>query len=193
MRSCFFLIAILLITLELESSQPTENFIEQNPVCIVVKISNQTITLYNNSTPIGSYIISTGKNGAGQLQGSLQTPLGIHRIKQKLGRYAPTGTIFHKLGIGGTWTPKDKDEYKNEDLLLSRVLKLEGLEIGFNSGNNPEGKNVDSLKRGIAIHGTNHEDLLGKANSHGCIRMSSKDVIDLYNRVKEGTIVKIIM
>ena len=44
----------------------------------------------------------------------------------------------------------------------------------------------DTLYR---IHGTNQPEWIGHAISSGCIRMTNEDVIDLYNRVKMGTIV----
>jgi lipoprotein-anchoring transpeptidase ErfK/SrfK len=44
--------------------------------------------------------------------------------------------------------------------------------------------NKDTLYR---IHGTNEEEKIGQAVSSGCIRMRNIDVIDLYNRVPEGT------
>ena len=37
------------------------------------------------------------------------------------------------------------------------------------------------------IHGSNEEDTIGAAVSSGCIRMTNRDVTDLYNRVKVGT------
>jgi lipoprotein-anchoring transpeptidase ErfK/SrfK len=37
------------------------------------------------------------------------------------------------------------------------------------------------------IHGSNEPDTIGAAVSSGCIRMTNKDVIDLYERVKVGT------
>jgi lipoprotein-anchoring transpeptidase ErfK/SrfK len=40
---------------------------------------------------------------------------------------------------------------------------------------------------GAGIHGTNDIASLGTAASHGCIRMSVPDVIDLYDRVDVGT------
>src|SRR5215510_10907315 len=43
----------------------------------------------------------------------------------------------------------------------------------------------DTLYR---IHGTNQPEWIGHAISSGCIRMTNEDVIDLYNRVKMGTI-----
>ena len=42
------------------------------------------------------------------------------------------------------------------------------------------------------IHGTNQPEYIGRAISSGCIRMTNEDVIDLYNRVKLGTIVVVL-
>jgi lipoprotein-anchoring transpeptidase ErfK/SrfK len=44
----------------------------------------------------------------------------------------------------------------------------------------------DTLYR---IHGTNQPEYIGSAVSSGCIRMTNEDAIDLYNRVKLGTLV----
>jgi lipoprotein-anchoring transpeptidase ErfK/SrfK len=49
--------------------------------------------------------------------------------------------------------------------------------------------NKDTLFR---IHGTNQPELIGQAISSGCIRMTNEDVIDLYNKVKVGTIVVVL-
>jgi lipoprotein-anchoring transpeptidase ErfK/SrfK len=49
--------------------------------------------------------------------------------------------------------------------------------------------NKDTLFR---IHGTNQPEHIGRAISSGCIRMRNEDVIDLYNRVKVGTIVVVL-
>ena len=46
-------------------------------------------------------------------------------------------------------------------------------------------------ERTYGIHGTNQPDSIGTYASSGCIRMKNRDVIDLYNRVPEGTLVKI--
>ena len=45
---------------------------------------------------------------------------------------------------------------------------------------------------GYRIHGTNQPEYIGRAISSGCIRMTNEDVIDLYNRVKIGTIVVVL-
>jgi lipoprotein-anchoring transpeptidase ErfK/SrfK len=47
----------------------------------------------------------------------------------------------------------------------------------------------DTLYR---IHGTNQPEYIGHAISSGCIRMTNEDVIDLYTRVKPGTVVVVL-
>jgi lipoprotein-anchoring transpeptidase ErfK/SrfK len=42
------------------------------------------------------------------------------------------------------------------------------------------------------IHGTNQPEYIGQAISSGCIRMTNEDVIDLYNKVKMGSIVVVL-
>jgi len=49
--------------------------------------------------------------------------------------------------------------------------------------------NKDTLYR---IHGTNQPEYIGAAISSGCIRMTNEDVIDLYKRVKPGTVVVVL-
>jgi lipoprotein-anchoring transpeptidase ErfK/SrfK len=42
------------------------------------------------------------------------------------------------------------------------------------------------------IHGTNQPEYIGSSISSGCIRLTNEDVIDLYSRVKTGTIVVVL-
>jgi len=78
------------------------------------------------------------------------------------------------------------DERSTADNVTTRILWLDGLEPGVNKGGN-----VDSYERYIYIHGTDEEGRLGNPASHGCIRMRNADVIDLFNRVDEDTLVVI--
>jgi hypothetical protein len=59
---------------------------------------------------------------------------------------------------------------------VTRILWLEGSEPGT--------KNAQ--RRNIYIHGTPEEKSIGKPASFGCIRMKSRDIIDLYRRVGLG-------
>ncbi len=44
----------------------------------------------------------------------------------------------------------------------------------------------------LGFHGTNEENLIGQAVSHGCIRMLNHDVAELYNQVEVGTVVTVL-
>jgi len=49
--------------------------------------------------------------------------------------------------------------------------------------------NKDTLYR---IHGTNQPEYIGRAISSGCIRMTNEDVIDLFDRVRQGATVVVL-
>ncbi len=44
-------------------------------------------------------------------------------------------------------------------------------------------------RRYIYIHGTGNETTLGRPDSHGCIHLASDDLLPLYDKVPEGTLV----
>jgi lipoprotein-anchoring transpeptidase ErfK/SrfK len=57
---------------------------------------------------------------------------------------------------------------------------------------NPVGSRWIGLNiKGYGIHGTNEPNSIGKAASHGCIRMAKSDLEDLYALVQVGDIVEI--
>ena len=39
----------------------------------------------------------------------------------------------------------------------------------------------------LVIHGTNDEAHLGTPSSHGCIRLSNDDVVEVFDLLSEGT------
>lgn len=165
------------------------NYIEKNypntdigNTYIVVSVPKQELYFIKNNN-ITTYPVSTSRFGIGNIMDSYQTPLGLHTIKSKLGNNSQIGTII-KSGIvtkqisSITTEPVSTDT----DLLITRVIQLSGEEFGINKGGN-----VDSLARGIMIHGTPEEGLIGTPVSHGCIRMLNKDIIELFNNVSIKT------
>lgn len=150
------------------------------PRGIRVDISTQHLELYVNQQLESRFSISTAKNGPGNRQNSMQTPLGLHCIGEKIGAGAKSGTIFRgRQSIGRGFNAEEARSA--DDLITSRILRLEGLQQGFNLGGE-----VDSFERLIYIHGTAQEHLLGQAVSHGCIRMANADVIELFERLESG-------
>ncbi|MBD3314287.1 MAG: L,D-transpeptidase family protein [Chitinivibrionales bacterium] len=148
---------------------------------LLVTISNQALKLIENGAVVRQYPVSTSQWGVGNREGSNQTPLGLHRIHGKFGDGAPPGRIFESRNdTGRDWNGGTE----GENLILSRILRLEGLEPGVNRGDG-----IDSYERYIYIHGTSKEDLIGTPLSHGCVCMRNHDVIDLFDMVEEGTFV----
>ncbi|MBF0447628.1 MAG: L,D-transpeptidase [Magnetococcales bacterium] len=129
--------------------------------------------------------ISTGLAGFGNQQDSGCTPTGLHRISDCIGADAPLGTVF--VGRQPTGEVLKPGSTPDGDFITTRILWLDGLEPGVNQGGA-----VDSRSRYIYIHGTPHTALLGQPVSAGCVRMSDMDIVSLFERVSEGTLVLMI-
>jgi len=128
---------------------------------------------------------ATASAGTGSVSGSLRTPLGWHRVDMKFGDEAPWGQVFRsRIATKEIWKPGQDTK---EDLVLTRVLWLDGLEAGKNKGKRDDGVLVDSKQRCIYIHGTNGEDKIGTPSSHGCVRLLNDDVIKAFEMLPVDT------
>ncbi len=161
----------------------------KDQLAVWVDVATQRFVLLRGTQVVWVTTCATGAAGTGQRINSLQTPLGWHEVGRKIGGDAPWGQVFRgRVPTGEIWQPGMDT---TEDLVLTRILWLDGLEPGFNQGTNAEGVVVDSRRRYIYIHGTNGEADLGTPSSHGCVRLSNDDVIEAYARIPEGTLVLI--
>lgn len=149
---------------------------------LLVRISTQTLQFFEDKTLIKSYIVSTSKRPPSNVKNSLGTPRGLHEIAERIGNGQPAGMVFRsRIPTGRHFSEFAPEELRTDDLITSRILWLRGLEPGENLGGD-----VDTFDRYIYIHGTRHEDKLGTPASAGCIRMSNRDVIELYDAVRVG-------
>ena len=155
---------------------------------IAVNISSQELFLLNRGHIEQVYSISTSTYGTGSKENSFKTPLGKHKISEKIGQELPRGAILKARKWTGAIANIIKNPIDTEfDVVTSRILWLEGLEQGKNLG-----PGVDSKSRYIYIHGTAEEGLIGKPASDGCVRMYNNDVISLFDKVSINTEVWII-
>jgi lipoprotein-anchoring transpeptidase ErfK/SrfK len=147
-----------------------------------VSISAQKLDIISDDGSVSrSFPISTAKKGIGSEPDSNKTPLGWHRICQKIGDNAESGTHFvGRKPTGRIWKSTDPVEEKN--LVLTRILWLDG----------DEAHNRTSKERYIYIHGTNREDLIGQPASAGCICLRNTDVIEIYDLTPINTRIEII-
>ncbi len=149
-----------------------------------ISVREQRFRIVRGDAVVWEVPCATATNGVGSVVNSYQTPPGWHRISGKLGDDAPWGQVFRSRNAGDeVWRPGDA---MDEDLVLTRVLLLDGLDPGINQGGE-----VDSAARYIYIHGTNGEADIGRPSSHGCIRLRNNDVIAAFERVDEGALVLI--
>ncbi len=150
------------------------------PLALVVSIERQRIALFRNGVLAVEWPVSTSRFGVGSLRDSFKTPLGLHRIAEKIGAGMRLDTVFK--GSKPVEKPSALSSQPSADLIMSRILWLDGCEPGLNRGGD-----VDSHDRYIYIHGTVHEDRIGTPDSHGCVRMSNADVAALFDLVESGT------
>lgn len=146
---------------------------------LLVNVARQTLELREDGRLLRQFPISTSRFGLGSEPGSFKTPLGRFAVSEKHGAGAPLGAHFVSRQFTGNIAGLGGDE----DLVLTRILWLEGLEPG----------NANTKDRYIYIHGTNQEQLIGTPASHGCVRMKNADICELYDLVPEGTPIEIVV
>ena len=155
---------------------------------IRISISQQQLTLTDEQGETHHWSVSTAANGVGAKQGSGCTPLGRHQIKIKIGEFAPENAVFvGRRTTGEIYSPELAAAEPQRDWILTRILWLSGLESGVNRGGD-----VDTLRRYIYIHGTPDSEPMGIPKSHGCVRMRSADLLELFDMVSPGTLVDIV-
>jgi lipoprotein-anchoring transpeptidase ErfK/SrfK len=145
---------------------------------ILISTASQRMILLRDGNKIAEYPVSTSKFGLGDRPGSNGTPLGLLKVRKKIGGSAPAGSVFKSRKPTGEILPVDAP---GRDPIVTRILWLEGLE--------PQNRNA--FDRFIYIHGTPEERTIGTPASYGCIRMRSRDVMELFDTVGVGARVKI--
>ena len=137
---------------------------------LVISVLQQRMALLDNGAIIATYPVSTSKFAIGDWPGSRGTPLGELEIAEKIGGNAPSGAVFKDRRRTGEILAPDAP---GRDPIVTRILWLRGREA----------QNANAYGRYIYIHGTPEERNIGKPASYGCIRMRSRDVIQLYDIV----------
>ncbi len=147
---------------------------------ININIKLQLLDLVDyNGNILKQYLISSAKNGVGELNGSFCTPRGRHIIRAKIGAGQPLNAVFiERRPTGEVYSPELAGRSPGRDWILTRILWLSGCEPGYNR----LGK-VDTMRRAIYIHGSPDTAEMGKPGSHGCIRMRNQDIVELFDLV----------
>ncbi|MCX6125472.1 MAG: GrpB family protein [Proteobacteria bacterium] len=157
---------------------------EQSTKKMIVRANEQIAEVWDENKILKTYRISTSFNGLGCEVGSYCTPTGKQRVASKIGGTLPIGAVLRsRVPTGEIWStdPANPLTTSKEDLVLTRLLWLEGA----------EDHNENTFKRYVYLHGTNQEHLLGKPASHGCIRFSNRDIIEVFDALQAGNEVEV--
>jgi L,D-transpeptidase YbiS len=153
------------------------------PRSIRVSLPEQQLDLMDGPRISRRFSVSASKFGAGERSGSFKTPRGRHVVRAKIGAGQPAGAVFRgRRPTGEVYSAALAVSQPDRDWILSRILWLSGIEVGRNRLGA-----VDTMRRYIYIHGAPDEDPMGVPGSIGCIRMSNRDVIELFELVEPGT------
>lgn len=149
------------------------------PAVFVISVPDQQLAVIHGDRISVTFPVSTSKFGLGDDFGSYKTPLGILQVCDKIGGNLPLGAVLKKRSATGEIIFPNAS---GRDAVVSRILWLEGRESG----------NSHAYHRGIYIHGTPEESRIGQPVSWGCIRMRSRDIVQLFELADKGTVVEIV-
>ncbi|MGX7706808.1 L,D-transpeptidase [Methylobacterium sp. Gmos1] len=139
-------------------------------------VPRQTIG-WNSPYKPGTVVISTSQRRLYYIlpnQEAVQYGVGVGREGFS---WAGTKTVTMK---------KEWPSWRPPEQMIKRRPDLPRYMAGGND--NPLGARALYLGSSLyRIHGSNEPETIGAAVSSGCIRMTNRDVIDLYDRVKVGT------
>lgn len=136
---------------------------------IVISLEEHRLYLMEAERVLWSTLVGTGTGtrleGAGQ-KWDFSTPRGMFRVQRK--EKNPRWYVPDWAYIERKQPIPDRDDPKRWE---TGMLGTTALFLG----------------EGIAVHGTNHPELLGQNVSHGCIRMTNEAARQLYHQVEVGT------
>lgn len=152
-------------------------------ITLEIDVSTQKMAVLKSGKVIQEYLVSTAKNGVGELFGSEQTPRGWHMIRAKIGENCMPNTVFiGRRPTGEIYSPDLRTKFPQRDWILTRIFWLSGLELGKNRLGD-----MDTMRRYIYIHGAPDDIAMGSPGSRGCIRMTNENIMELFARVPVGT------
>lgn len=136
---------------------------QPSPISIVVQTRDSVAEIYDGSRLIAAFPVTIGS-------GQTQSPLGEWKVK------------------GVARLP----EFRYDEKMLNEGTRSKDFVMLPPGPNNLVGILWIALDRdGIGLHGTSDPDLIGRSESHGCVRLANWDVVRLASYVQPGTPVSV--
>jgi lipoprotein-anchoring transpeptidase ErfK/SrfK len=97
----------------------------------------------------------------------------------------------YAIAVGADASPSPEGDFKVINRLENPGYYKPGTVIEPGAGNPLGTRWIGLSQKGYGIHGTNAPGSIGKAASHGCIRMHQRDLEELFKMVRVGDTVSI--
>jgi lipoprotein-anchoring transpeptidase ErfK/SrfK len=97
----------------------------------------------------------------------------------------------YKVAVGARVSPSPTGEFRVVRRLTNPTYYHPGVVIPPGKGNPLGTRWIGLDRKGYGIHGTNEPRSIGKAASHGCIRMAKADLEQLFDEARVGDVVEI--
>ena len=103
------------------------------------------------------------------------------------------GTVLadFEVSVGADESPSPTGEFKIMSRVAHPTYYHAGTVIPPGKGNPVGTRWVGLNEKGYGIHGTNAPSSIGKAASHGCIRLRNRDMEKLFGMLRVGDVVEI--
>lgn len=98
---------------------------------------------------------------------------------------------IYPVAVGKESTPSPSGDFKIITRLENPTYYHPGKVVGPGAANPLGTRWIGLNEKGYGIHGTNAPKSIGKAASHGCIRMAKEDIEELFSQVRAGDDVQI--
>jgi L,D-transpeptidase ErfK/SrfK len=98
---------------------------------------------------------------------------------------------IYPVAVGKLSSPSPTGEFKIVTRVINPTYYRPGQVIAPGAENPVGTRWIGLNQQGYGIHGTNVPQSIGKAASHGCIRMAKEDIEELFEIVRAGDLVEI--
>lgn len=140
---------------------------------------------------MAAVVVMAAMTVAGQAQAKRVIVVSLEDKKLAL---VEDGTVkkVYPVAVGKPSTPSPVGTFRIERRVMNPVYHHNGRTVEPGP-QNPVGTRWMGLSvKGYGIHGTNEPKSIGKAASHGCIRMAKADLEELYTLVAVGDTVELV-
>lgn len=139
-------------------------------------------------------LIAVGRAAAQQMTDDApQTPRVVVSIPDcKLAVLDKDGGVekMYDVAVGASVSPSPEGTFKIVSRIVNPTYYHAGKVIGPGKANPVGTRWIGLSVKGFGIHGTNAPRSIGKAASHGCIRLRNRDIEDLFGRLRTGDVVE---